>query len=246
MRIVDIKDLKIIRRLNKGTFSNVYIVELDDKKYCYKEIVHPYADDNSMVKLCDMTDESFENQFIIPKFMVFSSARSLFTGYLSIYAPNLVSIFNPFTREEKIKLLKSVRNNIEILHNNYNIVHGDLHLKNILCHKNVFETALIDFDFSQRCGEAPSTFCNYGIAMQNYVQKFPFDFKADIYYFNLSTFMLLAEIERSYYEETMEIILKEQYYFSEINNDVKKLVRELRLDDTKKSYSGDYIIDYLY
>lgn len=245
MKIVDIKELNILRKLNKGTFCNVYLVEFDGKQYCYKEIVYSYADDKSMVKLCDLTEQSFDKQFIVPEFMVFVSARCLFTGYLSKYDPNLVSIFNPFSREEKIKLLRSVRNNIEELHKNYNIIHGDLHLKNILCHKYNLETALIDFDFSQMYGEVPSNFSNYGIAMQNYVKKFLFDFNADIYYFNLSTFMLLAEIERGSYDDLMSTIFKGQYYFSEMNNDVKYLIKELTLEDTRKSYSGKYIIDYI-
>lgn len=244
MRIVDVNDLKIIRRLNKGTFSKVFVVEFDGINYCYKEFVHTYADDYSLVKLCDLTDKAFDYQFIVPLFMVYSSGRSLFTGYISSYDPNLVSIFNPFSREEKIKLLKSVRDNIEILHNDYNTVHGDLHLKNILCHKHLLETSILDFDFSQICGSAPSSFLNYGLAIQEYIKYFPFDYNADIYYFNLATFNLLAEVDESY-KDTMDIIDKEQYYFSEMNKDVKRLTKELLLLNTRKPYSGEYIIDYI-
>lgn len=243
MKVVNVKDFTLIKQLNKGTFSKVYIVDLDGKKYCYKEFVHSYADDKSIVKLCDLTDEDFKSQYIVPKYMVYSSGRSLFTGYLSNYDPDLVSIFNPFSREEKIKLLKSVKENIEILHSEYNLIHGDLHLKNILCHKSLLESSIIDFDFAQRIGDIPSTYVNYGLALQDYVKYNPFDYNADKYYFNLSTLKLLAEITEDY-ENTMEIIKNDQFYFSEINSDVKRLAKELILD-SKRSYNGEYIIDYI-
>ena len=241
MKIVNYNELKELKFLGSGRYSYTSIVEFNDDFYCFKRFKTIY-DDDVINRLSDMTEKSFDKHFITPLYMVLDK-NSKMIGYLSAYYGNLFEMKDTLTYEEQINIIKSAKDNIEILHNEYNRIHGDLHYDNILCDKKKLKAYLLDFDLSMNIGQEPKTFNNYTLAVQNYLKYYPFDVNVDKYHFNLCTIHYLAK----YYQPFEDLIksLVESMDIPEINEDVKRLTKELLLSDTRKPYSGEYIIDYI-
>ena len=242
MKIIDYNDLKEIKLYNYGKFSWVKLIEFNGEIYCFKQFKLSFDDNTVIKKLCKFTDEEFPYYFLMPLYIVEKNNRIL--GYLTRYDVDLVDIYDPFTLREQYKILKSGKEHLNILHNKYNLIHGDMHFGNLKVHSNSLETYLLDFDFSYRFGEYPKVFSDFGIAVNNYLKYYPYDKNIDIYYYNLSTFLLLSKID-SHYKVILRKIMNEDYYIENENKDVKRLIKELTLSDTRKPYSGEYIIDYL-
>ena len=244
MRIINAKDLEIIKKINYGNFSDIFLVSYCGKKYCYKHFTSFYEDILTIDRLGEFTEEKMDKHFITPLYMVENSSGFRIVGYLTHYDKNLVDIEDCYDRKEQIILLKSIKEKIEILHNDIGIIHGDIHLSNVLCDKEKLDIYLIDFDLSMPIGERPYSKLDYSSAAIKFWDKFGFTEDIDKYVFNYATFELLANIDESF-SVSYNLLKEGNYNIPETNSDVKRLCKELLLDDFKKGYSGEYIIDYI-
>ena len=242
MKVVTVRDLKEIKLYDYGKYSWVKLIELDGVKYCYKQFRLMYDDETVISRFCDFTDINYPHYLLMPLYMV--ETENLFSGYLTRYDEKLVDIDDPFTFDEQLRLIKSAKNHLNIFHNEFNLIHGDMHFSNIKCHRKKIESFLLDFDFSYPIGCCPNSLNDFGIPVKNYLNYYSFDKNIDIYYFNLATFLFLTKINATY-DIVLSRINDNDYALKNENNDVKRLVKELTLEDTRKPYSGEYIIDYI-
>jgi len=242
MKVINIDNLVEQKFLGYGKYSYTTIVEYDNDFYCFKKFRVLFEDSNVINRLCHLTEEKFEYNFLVPLYMVQNNEGKII-GYLSKYYDFLLSMQEDLSFYERLELIKSAKEKIEILHNEYGRIHGDLHFKNILCDKNNLQSYLIDFDLSVRIGDLPCSFMDYTLAVQKYLNYYPFDFNVDIYHFNLCTLQYLAK----YYDNWKLLLHNPNARFSipGINKDVKKLSKELLLDNSRQPYSGKYIIDFV-
>ena len=242
MKILSVNELEVIKFLNTGTYSLVSLVKFDNKIYCYKFFRYPYSDNNIIDRIAKLTDINFPEKFLVPLYMVKDGFG--ISGYLSNYNENLLEINDCFMRDEQIKLLKSARNLSSFLHDELKYIHGDLHYGNLLCNKDNLSTYFLDFDFSMKIGDVPNIIDDYSELVQYYLQYYPFDKNVDIFLFNLSTLHILKN-EYAWDDDLLYAIFNDSYEIPEMNNDVKRLSKELLLRDISKPYSGEYIIDYI-
>jgi len=244
MKIINFRDLKIIKKINYGNYSDIFLIEYCGKQYCYKHFTYLYDDIETIDRLGKFTETKLDKHFIVPLLMVENTSGTRITGYITEYDKNLVDIEECFSRNEKIILLKSIKEKIELLHKELRIIHGDIHLSNVLCDKKSLDTYLIDFDLSLPKGVYPYTILDYSAAATYFIRKYGFNEDLDKYIFNFATFQLLSNIDEMT-EITYNRIKNDQYNILESNKDVKRLVKELVLENNKKHYSGEYIIDYI-
>jgi len=244
MNVVREKDLKSLKFLGSGGYGFVELVELDGIKYAFKSFKNYFSDSIFIDNLCELTHMCFNERYLIPLYMVENSAGTII-GYLTKYDEHLLDIEDCFTRKQRIKLLKSAKQSIVMLHEKYGYIHGDAHFGNILCHDKLLKSYLIDFDLSVKIGAKPSTFEGYKEILQDYLKYYSFDQKVDIFLFNLSCLHILSE--KVYIDDyfLLDDIAENKIIIPEMNNNIKNLSKELLLRNTKKSYSGEYIIDYI-
>jgi len=243
MYIVNVRDLMKLKNLGSGGYGNVYLVKLDNEEYAYKCFKNSFANPNVINRLCDYTEYNWKEEFITPLYMVENGAGTII-GYLTKYDENLLEIEDCFTRKERIKLLKSSRNLITKLHDEYKYIHGDAHVGNILCHNSLFQSYLLDFDLSIKNGKEPSNYDGYKEVLQDYLEYYPFDKNVDVYLFNLSCLHILSK--KTYADDyfLLDDIEEDKIIIPEMNEEIRKLSKELLLQNTKKPYSGEFIIDY--
>ena len=244
MRVVNVRDLKFIKYLNKGSYSHTYLVLFEGCKYVYKEFknIYPFVDSNVWERVGNLTEIKFPEGYFPPLYVVEEGFANL--GYLTDYNEDLEEILDCFTRRQRIILMDSARNRLDILHNDLKFVHGDAHFGNVLCNKVDLTSTIFDFDLSFKIGETPTVMDDYNIYGQYYLKYHPFDKNLDAYLFNLSTLYVLNNKYEDL-DELVEAIRNDSYDIPEMNKEVKKLSKELLLGDTRKPYSGEYITDYL-
>ena len=234
-----IKNLDLSKNLiDRGNHAKVYKIELNDKEYCYKEFIKPYPID-MISNMSRLTNIDFDRQFITPLYMVMYYKQHIL-GYIMNYDENLDSIQN----NNKIKLLKDMRNLIDILHSEYKIIHCDLVEENMLFDNKNLKSYIIDFDASVRKGRELSNYSYIRLFIEDYVNAYGFNYGLDIYSFNIATLMILNNYD--YIESLLDDIKDKQIEFiNNSNKDIKKLSKELLLNNTRKKYSNEYIIDYI-
>ena len=240
MKYVDYKNLKFIEYyFSQGNFSEVHIIEYAKELYCFKELEMLY-DDDIMKNIENFTERNLNKYLLTPKYIIKNNNSTL--GYLSKYYNNTKNIISKeLDFKEKIILLKNTKKLIEQMHNDYKLIHGDINMKNIL-YDNLYNIYLIDFDSSLYYNQKLKSLESLSWLATNYLNKYKFDYKIDIYKFNLMTIKLLNDLKKD-----SELILYLENNNQYNNKNIKKLCKELLLEpeNNKKEYSGDYIIDYL-
>ena len=243
METINYKELKINQRIGKGHFSETYEAEFNGESYCFKFIYENYSKEviKNIIKL---TEINFKEKFLAPIYLVITESKTII-GYISKFDPTLTHIDKIIGKD--IRLLKNARKTIEELHEQHSLIHGDLSKDNILFNPRTCNSYLIDFDTSFKQGTNISdelTNKYFRIFVKEYLNKYKYDFGLDIYTFNLTTLMVLCGYQK-YNEKMIEQILENKFEFIEGNEKIKKLTKELLLNDTKKRYSNEYIINYL-
>ena len=79
--------------------------------------------------------------------------------------------------------------------------------------------------------------------VQRYLKYYPMSRNMDIYTFNVTTLKMLGNYPEI--NTLFEDIAKDKFYMFQENKNIKRLTKELLLRDTKKRYSGEYIIDHI-
>jgi len=239
MKFIEKTDIEIMNLLNYGSFSDVYRAFYCESMYCYKKLLNSYPKD-IMINIAKLTEKKLSDEFLIPKFIIGKNEEN-FEGYLSPYNPDLIEINDVFSRKRKILMLKKAKLAIEKLHSIYNIIHGDINIGNILFDDELEKAYLIDFDSCLEINQTLGSTISFSKETIEYLKHNKLDYRLDIYNFNLATLMSLSNKN---VVEILEKINEGTSLLIEENKDIKRLSRELILDD-RKTYSGEYIVDYL-
>lgn len=228
--------------IGKGNFSEVRKVIFDNKEYCFKYFTRGYSKD-IINNICSLTDIKFKKQYLVPLYMVETSSGDII-GYLTNYNNKLENIKNVTSRNERILLLKNTKKIIEELHSQYKIIHGDIVKENLLFDIEKKKSFLLDFDSSLKIGTEPQSTDSFRIFVKDYIKYYSHNIGLDIYTFNVTTLMILSNMYQSV-DVLFDDIKYGDYHMQEENKEIKKLTKELLLRNTRKEYSGEYIIDYL-
>lgn len=245
MKTVNYNEIEDLGFLNKGSYSFVTLVKFCGKVYCYKHL-YSFTDPTTIDRIVEFTDMDFPSHFLIPRYIV--KNKDKIEGYLTEYNETLEEIEDCFTKREQIKLLKSARKLTDILHKELRYIHGDLHYGNMLFDRSNFDSYIFDFDFSFKIGDSPTIIKDFKQVLKDYLKYYPYDEKVDSYLFNISTLHILNRDKDKNSMDDYDLLCmieQERYDIPETNDDVKRLSKELLLQDTRKPYSGEYIIDYL-
>ena len=102
---------------------------------------------------------------------------------------------------------------------------------------------LLDFDSSLIFGQSYENKLSFRLFVQDYLKYYQPDKNMDIYTFNVTTLKMLSDCPRV--KLLLDDIATDEFNMFQDKKEVKKLMKELLLRDTRKEYSGEYIIDYL-
>ena len=225
---------------NYGSFGKVYRTNIDGKNYCYKEFKKQFPKD-LIRNIASFTDEEYSKEFLTPLYMVHNFGDTTFSGYLTNYYDGLIEIDDVYERAKKILLLKKAKLSIMKFHKCYGRIHGDLNGSNILFDENDL-AYLLDFDSSLRINQQVGSTKSFSMLVEDYLKMYPLDYSLDAYSFNLNTLAILGNSDTF---SVLSGIRRGTFSIPEENIMVRKLSRELLLENTKKPYSGQYIIDYI-
>ncbi len=231
--------------LGYGSFSDVFMCDFDGSLFAYKEynsLEHVKLIKDKMHKLTEFfrTNESLN----FPYKLVYKNPNDeLFIGLILDYLYQYRKLdTKKIDKDKMINILKRVRNLIEIIHKEYNLIHGDLHSENILYNIETDKISIIDFDSSfdinTKFGYNKDIINELNL---NYINKMGIDEGIDTYLFNLNTYNILCDYNGQNNKSTLQNI--NNSYYPNLNNKVISIL------DTYKNYSKklskDYIIDYL-
>lgn len=240
MKVMPREFFEISEPFNYGSFGEVYKTEIDGKTYCYKEFKKQFPQD-IIRNIASFTDEEYSKEFLTPLYMVHSFGDTTFRGYLTDYYEGLIEIEDVYERAKKILLLKKAKLSIMKFHKCYGKIHGDLNGSNMLFDENDL-AYLLDFDSSLRINQPVGSTRSFSMLVEDYLKLYPLDYSVDAYSFNLNTLAILGKSDPF---NVLEGIRKGSFSIPEENIMVRKLSRELLLENPRKPYSGQYIIDYI-
>ena len=171
-----------------GSESTLYNCTFNNKIYLYKQPNH--FSNNLEEKIKALSNISNSN-LITPKFIIYGDKYKKPIGCLIEYLNKYKSLYylNCY-KEEKIKILKQVKNVIIEMHK-VGIIHCDLHIANIMYYNN--DVKIIDFDSSKYLNYIPKHFNQYS---QDYLNTHSIITKGiDIYNFNVDTFSFIYNVD---------------------------------------------------
>jgi len=239
MRVVNYKALKEFEFLDYGNFSNVFKVKFYDEYFAYKEFKKLY--DNVIIdNICEMTEVDFGEHYLTPFYMVEKELHWRFPGYLMYCPDDIEDLW--MVVNNRLRYLKFAKLLVQNLHKEHKYIHGDVNPSNFFVNTDEDLVYLGDFDSTLKIGQEPETKFSFSNFTREYLKYYKFDEKIDVYNFNLTTLSVLLNKSE---EEIFELLLTDNCDLLESNQDVKKLSKELLLLDTRKPYSGEYIVDYL-
>lgn len=242
MRVVDINKLKNVTNTKEsGNYTKLFTAEFDKKLYAYlvfKELQY----DNWMIEnIGDLTEETFSEEFLSPLYLVGKSNKFRFNGILCNYEKDASDL--GFIRD-RYKLLKYLKQSKEVLlklHNEFKYIHGDVSASNLIVDQTEDKVYMCDMVTATKIGKTPKSYWYLSMDLDAYLKYYGFNKGLDIYKFNLMTLAVLTD---KYEQEVFELIENDKIDFLSDNKDIKKLAKELLFCDTRKPYSGEFIIDY--
>lgn len=232
-------------KIGEGSFSEVYSCDYYDSYFAYKEFK-----DKDYVKfindrIIEITSLCYDFRFTFPYEVIYNKPSDIyFSGYVMVPKDDYFNLskYSDIEYNKKIEILKKVRNLIDILHTEYNILHTDLNLWNIMFNNERNDVTLIDFDtyinLKDKKGYEDGF---YNELFTLYVNNNSIDKDADIFLFNICCFAFINNID---YFDVLKAINKN--YFGEINSEkAKDLFRSYKDLECKKALKKEYVIDYL-
>lgn len=236
--MISSKDLKkVVSTKEFGGSVKIFTAFYENKKYCYRVYKECFCDKYFLKRMENLTEEDFSEEYLTPKYLVDRSK-----GNLSIYKENTQNLGFICDRNKLLRYLKISKALLLNFHKEYKYIHGDISSSNILVNDDEAKTFICDYDTTHKIGQEPSDYTWFSDNLLSYFYYYKFDEKVDIYKFNLMT---LAVLLNKYEHEVFTLI--EQNQLGEFSDDkyVKRFAKELLLLDTRKPYSGEFIIDYL-
>lgn len=241
MKVIPREVISVKEPFKIGNFGNIYKTEVNKEKYCYKEFKVNYPRD-IIKNLADLTNECFSEEYLTPKYMVVDLDENNFNGYLTKDNGSLCAIKKDLEVDKQILLLKKAQLITLKLHSQFGRIHGDLNDENILFSEDNYEPFLLDFDSSLRFGQPVGSLVSFSKPIKDYLKYYSVDYKIDAYSFNLTTLAVLIGCD---WMDVLSRISNDDYNFPNENVMTRKLAKEMLLRDTKKPYSGEYIINYI-
>lgn len=243
MRVVDINSLKNIEKTKEnGNYARLFTAELDKKLYAYLVFKGLQYDNWMIENIGELTEEIFSEEFLSPLYLVGKSNKFRFNGILCDYKKEASDLGFIRDRDKLVKYLRKSKDVLLKLHNEFKYIHGDVSASNLLVDKDEDKVYMCDMVTAIKVGELPKSYWYLSMDLDNYLRYYGFNKEMDIYKFNLMTLAVLID---KYEQEVFELIENDEIDFLDGNKEVKKLAKELLLEDTRKPYSGEFIIDYL-
>ena len=240
MNVVNFRDIILGDKIGRGASGEVRKCTFDGNQYCIKILEKTYP--RSVVSnIKNMTSQEFSKEFFVPLYVVEGTTGDFF-GYLMNYDENLQEASSLTELKDKLIFFKNAREIVEKLHKEHKMVHGDLVCENML-YDELFNAFLIDFDSSLKFGKKYEDKQTVRIFVQQYLRYYPVDKNMDVYTFNVNTLKMLGNYPRV--DILLDDIAEGEFFMFQENKNVKTLTKELLLRDTKKKYSGEYIIDHI-
>ena len=240
MNVVNFKDIILGDSIGKGASGEVRKCTFEGNQYCIKIINTTYP--RSVVSnIKRMTNIEFSKEYFTPLYIVEGTTGNVY-GYLMNYDENLKEANKIRDFNEKLIFLKNARRIIDKLHKEYKMVHGDLVSENMM-YDELLNSFLVDFDSSLKFDKQYENKQTVRLFVQQYLRYYPVDKNMDIYTFNVTTLKMLGSVP--IVNLLFQDIATNEFKMFQDKKEVRKLTKELLLRDTRKEYSGEYIIDYL-
>ena len=240
MNVVNIKDIIIGDKIGQGASGEVRKCTFDGNQYCIKIINKTYPK-SVITNIKNMTSQEFSKEYFVPLFVVENSSGD-FLHYLMNFDEKLLQATKIKELRDKLIFLKNAREIIHKLHRKFKRIHGDLVLENMLYNK-LLNAFLVDFDSSLDFGKEYEDKQTVRLFVQDYLKYYPVDKNMDIYTFNVTTLKMIGNVPRV--DILLDDIAEGEFFMFQENKNIKRLTKELLLRDTKKRYSGEYIIDHI-
>ena len=240
MRVVNSKDLILGDVIGKGASGIVKKCNFEGKIYCIKIINKTYPV-SVISNIKNMTCQEFSKEYFVPLYIVESGSKD-FLHYLMNLDEKLIVSSKLKTLRDKLVFLNNARKIIDNLHKVHKRVHGDLVSENML-YDEMFNSFLVDFDSSLEFGKEYEDKQTVRLFVQDYLKYYPVNKSMDIYTFNVTTLKMLGNypVVNGLFKD----IAENEFFMFQENKNVKRLTKELLLRDTRKNYSGEYIIDHI-
>lgn len=243
MRVVDVDALKNIIKTNEsGNYTKLFTAELDKRLYAYLVFKGLQYDNWMIENIGDLTEETFSKEFLSPLYLVGKSNKLRFNGILCNYKKEASDLGFIKGRTKLLKYLRKSKEVLLKLHNEFKYIHGDVSASNILVDQTDDMVYMCDMVTAIKVGKVPKSYWYLSMDLDDYLRYYGFNKKMDIYKFNL---MSLAVLTDKYEQEVFELLENDKIAFLEGNKEAKRLSKELLLENTRKPYSGEFIIDYL-
>lgn len=217
--------------IGTGSFGEINKCNINGRVFAYKSFFEPSYIMPKIIKLNKLS-EIEDDGLITPKFWV-KDGYILFDGYLTTYCEG--KTFKKVDKKEIIPALKHMKNTILRMHS-YNLIHGDLHLGNMMYEKD--KSFILDFDNSSFKGNKINIEQVNDYAAE-YIKKYGINKALDVFTFNLTTFSLINNC--NFWGVRMEVDKKNYGYFS--SKEAIELCNQFFLE---KTYSDeDFLIDMI-
>jgi len=233
------------REIGEGSFSRVYLAEYFDTMVAYKEFL---CFDKTIKKIKPNIEKLTglnENGLVLPQKLIYAKKEDeVFKGYIMdyLYQYSKLSDLKDLGYDKKVAVLKNARKSLDILHNKYKILHGDITPWNILYSKDKDDTKLIDFDLSIDLTKKEIIDKNdLTLLANNYAKYVGLDKDLDMYLFNLTTYTILNNKELF---SSMSYIFNDDFGVIE-NNHAINILKSYKDIENSKALKKEYVIDYL-
>ena len=237
--------IKTYSKLGEGSFSEVFSCDYFDSYYAYKEFK-----DKDYVKfindrICKLTKHYYDMRFAFPYRLIYEKTTDdYFVGYIMDPKDNYfdLSYYKNLEYKKKIEILKKSREMIEILHNEYKILHTDLNLWNIMYNKKDDKVTLIDFDtYIDLNDKSGYTDGYYNDLFSLYLKHNKIGKDADIFLFNLCCYSFINNVD---FFSVLDFINNND--FGDITSDKAiNLFKSYKDIEFNKCLKKEYVIDYL-
>ena len=228
------KDISVNRVISCGSFGYVYDAAYNGERKAFKHFYNgrkPSLETSNKIIELAKDNDFFSSSLVVPQFVVVNDG--IVEQYLTNFIPGEDLLYlSHLSLRERIKILRQLKKEICNMHENYNMIHGDLNLRNMIkTKKDVF---IIDFD---NC-----SYKGYGMDM-NYVNRYSadyiynngIDYDLDIFMFNMATFAFLNNCYVS--NVSLEVLEKNYGIFN--NRDARRICQYM--SENKKC--NDFLID---
>ena len=228
------EDMVVKEKISSGGTGIIYNASYDDldlalKSFKYKKLIRR-SNYSKLVQFCKDFN-NIDNRLVTPMYLL---GNNLFIHeYLTyLVKGDSFSSLSNLSIEEKIKILRQAKELVFTMHDEYGIVHGDLHLGNFMYDKD--DVHIIDFDGCKYDKyDLSMNFCND--ISRAFIHKNGVSKDVDNFMFNIITFAFLNECNS--HDAVLRMVKKNYGVFDK--NNVKDICERL----VAYKECNDFLID---